>query len=219
MKTVTERKYINQMLPHLLPLRAKKIGITQKNREEWKSLAKKIKKELVKRYAVATDGELLHDLSYKRSKTIKKESRLNNDGQTKQFDDLTNKIVDNIPDISYLKRQWIKKTRTELSSKLTTEEIQILRELVLQKINVIHKMPFIVSGNIYFADVYLPNHKMIIEIVNEKKLQSIDKRKIEKRLLDLNKTGNKLITVNREKAKNKIFIHTLVHLILKQSDI
>lgn len=66
MKTVTERKYINQMLPHLLPLRAKKLGIRQDNKEEWKALAKEIKEELLERYSVATDCELLHDMSYKR---------------------------------------------------------------------------------------------------------------------------------------------------------
>lgn len=217
MKTVTERKYINQMLPHLLPLRAKKLGIRQENKEEWHSLAKKIKEELLERYSVATECELLNDMSYKRRRTQKGKGLHDNNNQTEPFDDITNKIVDNIPNISYPKRKWIKKTRIELLSKFKEEEIQILRELTLQKVNILHKMPFIISGNIYFADIFLPDYKIIIEVVKEKKMKDASNSKIRKRLLDLSSTGNKLITISYEKTKNKNFIHLLINSILRQS--
>lgn len=214
MKTVTERKYINQMLPHLLPLRAKKLGIRQDNKEEWKALAKEIKEELLERYSVATDCELLHDMSYKRYNERKKCSQ-NRNGRTITFDETTNKIVDSIPDISHSKRVWIKRTRSELLNRFKEEEIQILKELILQKINTVHKMPFIVSGNIYFADLFFPDYKIIIEIINKKNLSTPNRNKAKKRLLCLNKTGNKLITISREQAKNKNYIHVLIHSIFK----
>lgn len=217
MKTVTERKYINQMLPHLLPLRAKKLGIRQENKEEWSLLAKQIKEELLERYSVATNCELLNDISYKRRKAKKGERPQKSDKQTVLFDNITNEIVNNIPDISYSRRNWIKKTRIKLLNKFKEEENQILRELILQKVNIFHKMPFIISGNIYFADIFLPDQKIIIEVINERTVKNNDRSKIKKRLLDLNSTGNKLITISYEKAKNKNFIHTLIHLILQQS--
>lgn len=221
MKTITEKKYINQMLPHLLPLRAKKLGIRQENKEEWKTLAKTIKEELLTRYSVATYSELLNDMSYKRKRAKNKdeENQHSHSEQIKSFDEVTNKIVDSIPNIPASKRKWIKKTRTELLEKFKKEEVEILRELLLQKIRIYHKMPFIVAGNIYFADIFLPDYKIIIEIVKDKSLKSTGINKDKKRLVDLNKTGNKLITVSYDKAKSRNFIHTLVYSIFQHSAI
>lgn len=217
MKAITERKYINQMLPHLLPLRARKLGIRQENKEEWKALAKKIKEELLARYSVVTYSELLNDISYKRKRAKKDEIKQSKKEKKLSFDEITNEIVDNMPNISNSKRIWIKRTRTELLNKFKKEEGEILSELLLQKIKVYSRMPFIVSGNIYFANIFLPDYKIIIEIVSEKALKNVDNTKYKKRLINLNNTGNKLITINYEKANNKNFIHTLIHSILRQS--
>lgn len=235
MRTVTERKYINQMLPHLLPLRAKQLGITYKNKEKWHELAQKIKKELLSRYTIATDDELLNDMSYQRQAQIKKQEKiqekrhrkeerrqrsaellqLSDEQQANSIDYFTNKIVDDILSISYAKKQWIKKHRAKLLRKLKTEEIEIISELLLQKVKIYPKMPFVVAGKIYFAAAFLPDIRVIIEIINERRLNNPNDNNARKRLLDLNSTGNKVVTISRIHAKNKKFVHNFIYSIIR----
>ena len=234
MKTVTERKYINQMLPHLLSLRAKELGITYKNKEEWHELAQKIKKELLSRYTTATDDELLNDMSYQRQAQIKKLEKIHEKRQRKEerrqrsaellqhnneqaHPDCINKIMDDILNISHAKRQWIKKHRSRLLSKLKIEEIEIINELLIQKVKTYPKMPFVVAEKIYFAGIFLPDNKIIIEIINERKLNNPNHNDTRKRLLDLNSTGNKVVTINRTHAKDKKFVHNFIHSIIRKS--
>lgn len=66
--------------------------------------------------------------------------------------------------ISESKRSWIETTMLQLRNKANKYEDLFGDYLINKKIEFIHQAPFIFSGKIYFADFYLPNHHLIVEI-------------------------------------------------------
>ena len=66
--------------------------------------------------------------------------------------------------ISESKRDWIETTMLGLRDKANCYERIFAKYLMDKKIKFIHQAPFIFSGKIYFADFYLPDHHLIVEI-------------------------------------------------------
>jgi very-short-patch-repair endonuclease len=66
--------------------------------------------------------------------------------------------------ISESKRDWIETTMLGLRDKANCYEKAFAKYLMDKKLKFIHQAPFIFSGKIYFADFYLPDHHLIVEI-------------------------------------------------------
>lgn len=160
MHSITEQAYIAKMLPHLHPKRARKLGITCKDRQSWRSIAKEVKRELEERYRTASDEEIIKDMSFN-SKPLPITPKAMN------FN-INDKLVDEIAHISYSKRGWVKEFRIDLLSRTTKDETRIHQILTENKIRAYQKMPFEAKGNVYFANLFLPDYNIIIEITKKK---------------------------------------------------
>ena len=66
--------------------------------------------------------------------------------------------------ISESKRDWIETTMLSLRDKANCYEKIFAKYLMDKKVKFIHQAPFIFSGKIYFADFYLPDYHLIVEV-------------------------------------------------------
>lgn len=194
--------YINKMVPHLLPIRAKSIGITPSNKAEWKNLAKSIKEELSERFDISSQEVIFKDMSFNERPLPVVAATINYE--------LNDKIVSEIPYISRSKKEWISETRLNLLDIAIVEESKLSSELLSRGIKVYQKMPFVINGSIYFANLYLPNHNTIIEISSAKHKEKPLYGKLKQRLNDLNRTGNKVITINASQINGKDSIDKII---------
>ena len=59
---------------------------------------------------------------------------------------------------------WIETTMLSLRSSATESEHNIAKALMKHDVKFIHQAPFVLSGNIYFADFFIPNKHVVIEV-------------------------------------------------------
>ncbi len=160
MHSITEQAYISKMLPHLHPKRARKLGITCKDKQAWRSIAREVKRELEERYRTASNEEIIKDMSFNAKP-------LPITPQAMNFN-INDKLIDEIANISYSKREWVKEFRIDLLSRTNKDETRIHQILTENKIRAYQKMPFEARGNVYFANLFLPDQNIIIEITKKK---------------------------------------------------
>lgn len=66
--------------------------------------------------------------------------------------------------VSESKRDWIETTMYTLRSKANVYERKLIDLFTANKVAFIHQAPFILDGKIYFADFFLPDENIIVEI-------------------------------------------------------
>lgn len=159
MPTFTQQAYVNKMLPHLLPKEAKKRGIKQSDKIEWKNLAKELKAYLKNRYLTSLEADLNEDISFN-NKGI---SKLANNNQYR----INDKVVDRLSFISTSKREWIRQARWGLLDKATFAEKEIINRLTDSGVESWQKAPFVFNGETYFAGIFIPQKKLVIEVVKK----------------------------------------------------
>lgn len=210
-KNISKASYINKMLPHLLPIKAKELEITQKDKEEWRKLADQIKENLTKRYFKHFRYEfyvLENDMAYNKKNYVPKQPPQKPIKPVIKSDELNDSIVDSLQTTEY-KREWIRKSRMELLESLRMDEAKLTILFKRQNVEVYNKMPFIINNKIIFADLYLPEYRTIIEISNKYKTTK------QNRLSALGSTNNTLVNVDCNKVKDKVYIHNFVYNIIK----
>lgn len=200
--------YINKMVPHLLAIRAKSIGITPANKAEWRDLAQTIKNELAIRFSTVSNEEILKDMSFNKKPLPVVSAEINYK--------LNDEIVQNIPRISKSKKEWIRDMRANLLDIAIKDEKVLSKELINKGIKVYQKMPFVVSDNIYFANLYLPDYNLIIEILKKGYDKKTIYGKLKQRLKDLKCTGNEVWTVNVIQIRDKDYINRFINKILQK---
>lgn len=200
--------YINKMVPHLLAIRAKSIGITPANKTEWRNLAQTIKNELSVRFETVSNEEILKDMSFNKRPLPVVSAEINYK--------LNDEIVQNIPYISKSKKEWIKDMRANLLDIAIKDEKVLSKELINKGIKVYQKMPFVVNENIYFANLYLPDYNLIIEILKKNSDKKTIYGKIKQRLKDLRRTGNEVWTINVIQIRDKDNINKFISRILQK---
>lgn len=97
-----------------------------------------------------------------KAKTNGNKSKLINHNTIGYLDDLTH--ICKLGRISESKRDWIETNMLRLRECANMYEIDFAAYLMNKGVNFIHQAPFILSGNIYFADFYLPEKHAIIEL-------------------------------------------------------
>lgn len=198
----TAKAYINKMLPHLLPKEAKKIGISQSNKREWKILARKIKQELLDRYENSTEAELEKNLSFSKRLISARPSDY-------QFI-INDEIVCRTPFIKSDKREWVRTTRLDLLSNSISGESELAQMLNNEGIRAIQKFPMVVSGKIYFAGICLPDHKIIIEITRKDISAARACGALKFRVDDFQEKGYVVEFISTQKAKDANLIYKLI---------
>lgn len=100
--------------------------------------------------------------SKNKAKTDGNRSKLINYNTVGYLDDLAH--ICKLGKISESRRDWIETNMLRLRSCANMYEIEFASYLMKKGIKFIHQAPFILSGKIYFADFYLPDKHIIIEI-------------------------------------------------------
>lgn len=95
-------------------------------------------------------------------KAFKKKDKVTTYNDLGYLDDLAH--LCKLGSISESKRDWIETTMMCLRDKANYYERAFAKYLMDKGVKFIHQAPFIFSGKIYFADFYLPNYHLIVEI-------------------------------------------------------
>ena len=66
--------------------------------------------------------------------------------------------------VSQSKKEWIETNMYALRGRSNIYENNVGAYLYDKKIKFIHQAPFVFSGKIYFADFYLPEYRLVIEV-------------------------------------------------------
>lgn len=194
-KKPTLLKYKNTMIPHILPIEARKLGITARNKIEWKNLAKVIHKYVENRYKQATPEELWADMSFdrysKRKKKERKKTKVESqashakgllfnrkEAYKKKVETLipqpiitddynhTESIIKGLATKSHSTADWVFNRRSELLTRISKIEMIFAQSIAVAGYKVIMKMPFIIDSRIYFCNLYIPDLKFAIDITD-----------------------------------------------------
>lgn len=96
------------------------------------------------------------------AKKNRKKSELDNHNTIGYLDDLNH--ICKLGRINPSTRDWIETNMLRLREVANVYEVDFASYLIKKKVKFIHQAPFILSGKIYFADFYLPDKNVIIEI-------------------------------------------------------
>lgn len=195
MHKITEEAYIAKMLPHLLPKRARKLGVTKKQRTAWKQLAKAIKIELHERYSSVVEKVIIEDMSFNDKPLPVAPKAMNYNAN--DF------IVEKLSNIPASKRDWVKNARLELLSRARQDETELHGILGQYRIKAYQKMPFEVNGKLYFANLFLPEFGIIIEIIKDSAGKHGYQHSAMDRLSKLRSVGHDVIVVKSEDIHSK----------------
>lgn len=111
--------------------------------------------------------------------------------------------------------QWIKQRRTELASKSSDAEKAAYKNLVKLGYLTIRQYPIWTKRKIYFADLYIPKLKTIMEIDGGYHFTSKQKRLDNNRSSGLRRLGYHVVRLNNQDARNINKIKFKILLILR----
>lgn len=123
-------------------------------------------------------------------------------------------VVIQLTDISETKREWIRKIRVEQIGNSGASERRLYTALTKRGVKVYLKMPFIVNNSIYFANLYIPAIKTIIEVSNNYSGPSM-KKESQPRLIALKSTGNQVYILSSCKLRSAQYIDRFLDLTLR----
>lgn len=232
--------YKKVMIPHILPIRAKELGISSENKEEWKILSKLVRNEVIKRYQTIEAETLWADMQFKRynqkrreqkqaRKAEQKKQSKNSFNQLKEFykmnasklpaqivvfDDPEEsaKLIDNIHCQDERLRNWIGRTRRGLLQKTSRINMEYARAIANAGFRVIMTMPVVTINKIYFCHIYIPALKLAIDISDNPSLGWDNEIEKNNNLL---KVGIKRIRLSKTEAKSPVTFRKLMENISK----
>lgn len=191
-------QYLLKMLPHLLPRRGRKLGITPANKKAWKDLARKIKYELEERFENATTEEIIKDMSFNKKPVVMI--------TPEQYNYTDNdEIADNIIDASSCQKEWIKETRKELLARVSASVCMMEQMFISQNIKVYLQMPFVLNGAIYFSNIYLPDYQIAIETDRKRRNPRSFKGKYKTKHEAFERAYIQVFYITNNEAKDPVF--------------
>lgn len=104
-------------------------------------------------------------------------------------------VMASIFNIRRSRKDWITITKMDLQSKANKYEHLFGNFLLKHDVHFIHQAPFVIDGNIYFADFYIPEKRIIIEIDGGYHDSKCQKEKDRKRTKDLKFAGTKVVRI------------------------
>lgn len=126
-------------------------------------------KSTKKSWSELTEEERLVKIEREKAK---KERKKNFPKEVKGYQEVPLSKQDIIRDYNYLSRlpvnkaqkDWIEHTMYELREKANKYEKAVYKALKDKGVEFIHQSPFVLDGNIYFADFYIPALRILIEV-------------------------------------------------------
>lgn len=104
-------------------------------------------------------------------------------------------VMASIFSIRKSRREWIITARMELQEKANKYEHIFGNFLLKQNVHFIHQAPFVVDGHIYFADFYLPEKRIVVEIDGTYHDSNYQRTKDRNRTDDLKFAGAKVVRI------------------------
>lgn len=154
---ITKSAYVQKMLPHLLPKRAKKIGITVRDSSQWRKLSESLRYELEHRYDVSSPVTIVKDMSFNKKPLPPTSMAFNYN--------INDKLVDEMSNIPITKREKIKNYRIDLLDRAIVEETLLHHALFERGIKAYQKMPIFDNGVIFYANLFIPEFNTIIQLI------------------------------------------------------
>ena len=125
-------------------------------------------------------------------------------------------VMASIFNIRKSKREWIVTARLGLQERANKYEHLFGNFLLKQNVHFIHQAPFVVDGHIYFADFYLPEKRIVVEIDGDYHNGLYQRVKDRDRTDDLKFSGAKVIriknatTLDENSLKTKCKINGII---------
>lgn len=203
--------YLKKMIPHILPFRAKELGITPKDKVEWGNLKREVKAELKERFRQSSLESIKQDLSFNRkSKTAPTSNHETPSFGYKNISErcFNREVLINTQRASDSTKSWIKQKRNERllhSSKYQRAFMDMLDEA---SVKVIAKMPFVIGTHIYFADFYLIDYDLVIDIYDKR--YPSDTHKLDMRAEDFKSIGLNLFRLENVRVGQMGMINSIL---------
>lgn len=207
-KDHNEIRYIRIMLPHLLHIRSKELGIVQEQRREWRKLANELKTYLKDRYRTAPLADLKQDISFSKKKRYFRPE----DTPVPVSEDsirLNHAVIGEVRKADSVLKKWLFRTRLRLLKSAHSEEN--LLHIKLSELNVFNyqKMPFVTSEGVVFCCIYVPLAKTAVEVLSHPYKNKVPKTIME-RFRKLSEAGCKVIYIYRSQVQSDREIAVLV---------
>lgn len=123
------------------------------------------------------------------------------------YDDDIN-FVSQLFNIRRSKREWIENIRRDLQLRANKYEHIVGDLLIRHNIHFYHQAHFVVEGHIYFADFYLPEFRLVIEVDGDYHNGICQKEKDDNRTDDLKFAGAKVIRILNKTTLNEKLLLT-----------
>ena len=123
------------------------------------------------------------------------------------YDDDIN-ILSKLFNIRRSKREWIENARKDLQLKANKYEHIVGNILIEHNVHFYHQAPFVIDGHIYFADFYLPELRLVIEVDGDYHNGMCQREKDYNRTDDLKFAGAKVVRILNKTTLNKNLLLT-----------
>lgn len=104
-------------------------------------------------------------------------------------------VMASVFNIGKSRREWIVTARMELQERANKYEHIFGNFLLKHNVHFIHQAPFVVDGHIYFADLYLPEKRIVVEIDGDYHDGHYQRAKDRDRTDDLKFAGAKVVRI------------------------
>lgn len=121
-------------------------------------------------------------------------------------------VLSKLFNIRRSKREWIVNARMELQLKANKYEHIVGNLLLEHNVHFYHQAPFVIDGHIYFADFYLPELRIVIEVDGEYHGLITQREKDNARTADLKFAGAKVVRILNQTTLNKNLLITKLKL-------
>lgn len=185
------KRYINKMISPALLKKSKELGISCDDKKQWKGLIKLVKYELTQKYNLSSAEEIKTEMYAKRMISQR----------DKFIQEDTSEIIENNPSIPANLKGLAKARRRQELSIPNNAEKRIMQYFIKGGYKVIHKMPFVVKNRIHIASMYLPDEKLIVQVLKCRP-EAIDYKRNLLKQKRLQKTGNRVIMLSSSQIKH-----------------
>lgn len=117
-------------------------------------------------------------------------------------------VMASIFNIHRSKRDWITTARWDLQERANKYEHLFGNFLIKHKVHFIHQAPFVIDGHIYFADFYLPEKRIVVEIDGDYHNGKYQQAKDRNRTGDLQFAGTKVVRIKNATTLDENMLNT-----------
>lgn len=133
------------------------------------------------------------------AKTQRNSKKLDNRNHRNYLLDL--EYVGGLP-IPESRKQWVEARMYELRASATYAEINMADILIRHQVKFIHQCPFVFDGKIYFADFFIPDRRLVIEVDGEYHYENTQRDKDRARDIEFKSRKIDVVRVSNNETKD-----------------